>query len=126
MSIEIKHLLEKGKIKMLMNNRKFSLLLVAAFMLLLWARPVGLTRAQDAPLSVLASEHDPSVDIKWMQLLYDRVEADKISAPAASRLYAYAGITAYQSVLPGIPEGISLSGQLSDMPDMPQIDQDAV
>lgn len=73
----------------------------------------------DTSDSPLAADLDASVLVKWMQLLYDRTEAEAINAPAASRLYAYAGITAYQSVLPGIPEGLSMSGQLSMMPDMP-------
>src|SRR5262249_40308121 len=69
----------------------------------------------DTSTSPLAANLDASVLIKWMQLLYDRVEAESISAPAASRLYAYAGITAFQSVLPGIPAGISMSGQLTNL-----------
>jgi hypothetical protein len=80
----------------------------------LFALPVRQTAAQDE-VSVLAADHDAAVLVKWMQLLYDRVEAEAVSAPGAARLYAYAGITAYQSVLPGIPEGISLSGQLNGM-----------
>ena len=78
------------------------------------------TLAQEA--SVPAGELEPTILVKWMQLLYDRVEAEKISAPAASRLYAYAGITGYQSILPGMPDGISMSGQLTSLPDMPQPD----
>jgi PAP2 superfamily len=66
-----------------------------------------------------AAQLDASVLIKWMQLLYDRVQADSVSAPGASRLYAYAGVTAYQAVLPGIPEGISLNGQLTNLSDLP-------
>jgi hypothetical protein len=66
-----------------------------------------------------AAQLDASVLVKWMQLLYDRVEAESVSAPGASRLYGYAGVTAYQSVLPGIPEGISLNGQLTGLSDLP-------
>jgi hypothetical protein len=69
--------------------------------------------------SVPAFEHEPSVAVKWMELLYDRVEEEAISAPAASRLYAYAGVTVYQAVLPGIPENFSLSGQLTGLEDIP-------
>src|SRR5262245_2957939 len=74
--------------------------------------------------STPAAELDASVLIKWMQLLYDRVQAEKISAPAASRLYAYAGVTAYQSVLPGIPEGISMAGQVTGLEDLPVPEED--
>jgi hypothetical protein len=82
--------------------------------------------AQEGPLSVPTADHDAEILVKWMDLLYERVEAETVSAPGASRLYAYAGVTAYQSVLPGIPEGITMSGQLTELPDMPQIDFDAV
>lgn len=90
-----------------------SALLTAGLLLVLGLAvlPVRQTFAQED--SVPATEHEATVLVKWMQLLYDRIEAEKISAPAASRLYAYAGVTAYQSVLPGIPEGISMSGQLN-------------
>ncbi|MBA3872277.1 MAG: hypothetical protein H0X30_24300 [Anaerolineae bacterium] len=80
------------------------------------------TLAQDAT-SVPAGDLEPTILMKWMQLLYDRVEAEKISAPEASRLYAYAGISGYQSILPGMPDGISMSGQLTSLPDMPQPDE---
>ncbi len=72
--------------------------------------------------SVPAGELEPTILVKWMQLLYDRVEAEKISAPAASRMYAYAGITSYQAILPGMPDGISMSGQVTALPDMPQVE----
>lgn len=100
--------------------------LIAVVALLTVFRPAVPTLAQDEPLSVLAAEHEPDVNVKWMQLLYDRIQAEKVSAPGASRLYAYAGVTAYQSILPGIPEGISLSGQLTELPDTPQIDPESV
>lgn len=58
-----------------------------------------------------------------MELLYDRAEKERISAPAAARLYAYAGVTLYQAVLPGIPGDFSLSGQLNGLPDIPYPDE---
>lgn len=80
-------------------------------------------RALAQETSVPANELEPTILVKWMQLLYDRVEAEKISAPAASRLYAYAGITGYQSILPGMPDGISMSGQVTSLPDMPTVEE---
>lgn len=77
-------------------------------------------------ISVPANELEPTILVKWMQLLYDQVEAEKISAPAASRLYAYAGITSYQAILPGMPDGISMSGQVTALPDMPSIEEGKV
>ncbi len=81
--------------------------------------------AQDTD-SVPAAELDANPAVDWMKLLYDRIFAAKINPPAAARLYAYGGITEYEAVLPGMPGYISLSGQLTDMPDMPAIEADAV
>lgn len=83
-------------------------------------------RAQNDTESVPAAELDPSVAVKWMELLYDQVEEQGISAPAASRLYAYAGVTLYQAVLPGMPTSFSLSGQLNDLQDTPYPDDTEV
>jgi hypothetical protein len=95
---------------------------------------LGLIRVQAAPakqlahvlaketLSVSATELDSQPAIDWMELLYNRVEAEAINAPSASRLYAYGGITLYQAVFPGIPGTVSLAGQLQDMPDTPAPD----
>jgi PAP2 superfamily len=82
--------------------------------------------AQTETTSVPAVELDPDVAVKWMELLYDQVEAQGISAPAASRLYAYAGVTVYQAILPGMPTSFSLSGQLNDLPDTPYADENEV
>jgi hypothetical protein len=43
------------------------------------------------------------------------------SPPPPSRLYAYSCITIYECVSPGIPMSRSLSGQLNEMPPMPNI-----
>ncbi len=82
--------------------------------------------AQDGTTFIPAAELDADVAVKWMELLYDQIEEHGISAPAASRLYAYAGVTLYQAVLPGMPTSFSLSGQLNDLPDTPYADVDEV
>jgi len=66
-----------------------------------------------------ATEMDPRPVVEWMQLFYDRIEVEAINAPAASRMYAYAGITAYESVVNGIPGNYSIAGQIQHMPEMP-------
>ena len=104
---------------------RISLLSMVALTLGLLVLPQS-NRVVAQETSVPANDLEPTILVKWMQLLYDRVEADKISAPAGSRLYAYAGITGYQSILPGMPDGISMSGQLTSLPDMPQPDEGQV
>jgi hypothetical protein len=69
-----------------------------------------------------AVELEPQVLVDWIQLLYDRVETELISAPAAARLYAYAGITGYEAVRSGIADAFSMAGQLNLMPEMPYPD----
>lgn len=99
------------------------LLLFGALLMLLSLVPIAAAQSTE---SIPANEHEPDVLVNWMELLYDRVKAETINAPAASRLYAYAGITGYQAVVPGIQGGISMSGQVYDLPDMPLIDSDQV
>ncbi|MDX2140805.1 MAG: vanadium-dependent haloperoxidase [Chloroflexota bacterium] len=71
------------------------------------------------------SDSTPAADlpsdfaVEWMQLIYDRVREDAISAPAASRLYAYAGATLYESILPGMPDNFTLFGQVNGFPTVP-------
>src|SRR5262249_48044590 len=89
----------------------------------LYAQPLHRQGIDD---SVLAAQDDATVAVEWMQLLYNRVQAESISAPGAARLYAYAGVTVYQAVLPGMPGTLSLSGQANGLGDMPQPNFDKV
>lgn len=99
---------------------------LALVALCLMGMQVTPARAQDLFSSVLADELDPHFAAEWMQTLYDRVMAEAINAPAAARLYGYAGITLYEAVVLGMPNNRSLSGQLTDMPDMPYPSEDQV
>jgi hypothetical protein len=59
--------------------------------------------------------------IKWMdmQLELIRTSSPFIGGLPPSRPFAYASIALYESVVPGMPDCRSLSGQLTDMPAMP-------
>lgn len=62
------------------------------------------------------------VAIRWLNMelnMFRLPLATGTSAPAADRALAYAGITLYESVVPGMPAYQSLSGQLNQFPDMP-------
>lgn len=76
--------------------------------------------------SPLTETLDSKPVIDWMNLFYRLVEAEGINAPAAARLYAYAGITTYEALLPGMPQNNSLAGQIWHMPDMPLPEEDAL
>jgi len=84
------------------------------------AQPI---RAQPAPsVSPATSTLDASFAVDWMQTLYDHVKAETVNAPAASRVYAYAGVTLYEAVRPGIPGDLPLSTQITGMPTLPAPD----
>jgi hypothetical protein len=69
--------------------------------------------------SVPADQIDGDIAAKWMDELYRLVQAEAVNAPAAARIYGYAGITLYESVVNGMPGNYSLAGQVHDLPDMP-------
>lgn len=89
-----------------------------------------LTLASTAAAPVLAAWAEPTAPpvarlgdarsaVEWMTLLYERVRTERLSPPAASRVYAYAGVTLYEAVVGGMPDHVSLAGQLNGMPRMP-------
>lgn len=67
------------------------------------------------------STHSSSTAIEWMDLACNIVSSQRFSPPKASRFYNYASITIYECVRNGMPGYNSLSGQLTNMPQMPQI-----
>jgi len=75
--------------------------------------------------SVPTSEHEPTVAVEWMDLLYRMVESESLSAPAAARVYGYGGVTVYEAVVNGMPENFSLTGQVQELPMMPIPDEGA-
>src|ERR1051325_10687009 len=84
-----------------------------------FARPHQVEALALQAKSVPASELSGAPAADWMQLVYKRVFAEKVSAPGGGRLYAYAGIALHEAVVPGIEGGKSLSGQVTDLPPMP-------
>jgi hypothetical protein len=69
------------------------------------------------------TEEDPTYAVDWMTFLYDRIQAEAISAPAASRLYGYAGVVLYESLVNFIPGNSSLIGQITSLGDLPYPDE---
>lgn len=64
-------------------------------------------------------DYSPRLPQSWMQFSYDAVKAQGWFALDASRLYAYASITAYESMVHGLPKGRSLAGQLKELEVLP-------
>ncbi len=100
-----------------MARKLLSIAVIAAGALLLSAAFVA--QAQDYWESPLVYELDPAPVVEWMELLRQRVQAESVSAPGGSRLYAYAGVTIYEALLPGMPDNRSLSFQAQDLPELP-------
>ncbi len=76
-----------------------------------------------APTTVPEIVNDEAqIAVRWMQRLIESVRDEQLSPPVAARIYAYAGITLYEAVLPSMPQNRSLSGQLHAMPHMPRPD----
>ncbi len=67
-----------------------------------------------------SSISDVTVASEWIKLLYNRIDGEGFYPPTAARIYAYAGITLYEAIVPGMTGKASLSSQLTDMPTMPQ------
>ena len=76
-------------------------------------------QAEPAVDEHLTEAFGPEMANAWINTLYDRVQADAVNAPAASRLYGYAGVTLYEGLVNGMPANRSLVGQLNDFPDLP-------
>jgi hypothetical protein len=96
------------------------------FLLLFSLSSISLAGGDGGASSPEAYTLDTQPVVDWMNFFYTLVESERINAPAAARLYAYAGITAYESVLGGIPGNNSLAGQIWHMPDMPLPEEDEV
>jgi hypothetical protein len=71
---------------------------------------------------VQTNKYSSEVVIKWMnmQLRLMQTSSPFIGGLPAFRPIAYTGVALYESVMPGMPAYQTLSGQLTDMPAMPQ------
>jgi hypothetical protein len=73
--------------------------------------------AQDSPL---VRDLDPRYAIEWISLVYERVQAQTESPTTSSRVYGYAGVTLYESLVGGMPDRVSLTEQIGHMPVFPR------
>jgi membrane-associated phospholipid phosphatase len=67
-----------------------------------------------------ASAYSSAVATEWFQLaLLITQQTPGFSPPVASRALAYLGLTLYESTAPGMPQNISLAGQLNELSSLP-------
>ncbi len=93
----------------------------AALIALLAVTLLAIGCSGDNPLAPTpgADEFDADMAISWMELATDLVKAERWTPPTASRLYGYAGVTLYESVVHGMPNNRSLVGQLNELDTLP-------
>lgn len=103
--------------------RLLSTLACASVLSLQLASQPAQAQSEETVEFTYTDSYDPSVAVDWMSLLYDRIEAERISAPAASRFYAYAGVTVYEAVVPGMPNNYPLASTIDSMPEMPLLEE---
>lgn len=96
-------------------HRTLLLLIFAAVLFSIGLREPAVYALDYVPVSEL----DTQPVVAWMELFYRLVQDERVSAPAASRLYGYMGVTVYESLVPGMPDNNTLAGQIWHMPDMP-------
>ena len=100
---------------------------VCALKLLAWVGcfalvAVSTARAQSppGPTAKPASAYSANVAIEWFQLgLLLTQQTPGISPPVAARALAYLGLALYESVQPGLPDQLSLAGQLNELSSLP-------
>lgn len=95
---------------------------ILTFALLLPYIPTA--RAQDTQDA--ATAENASVPTAWFDLILELIrQTPGFSPPVASRALGYAGVTAYEAVVPGIPGARSLAGQLNELEPLPAVQAEA-
>jgi hypothetical protein len=84
--------------------------------------PFATLPVRGGPWNRTADRLSPEVPVAWFNLLYDLIQAEKLSPPVASRRIGYAGVTLYEAVVPGMPDHRSLARQLNGLAPLPQPD----
>ncbi|KNZ32611.1 MAG: hypothetical protein AD742_10980 [Methylibium sp. NZG] len=67
-----------------------------------------------------AAEHSASVATEWFSLALQLTQQTPgFSPPVASRALAYLSLALYESIVPGMPQHVSLAGQLNELSSLP-------
>lgn len=96
---------------------KIYILLFFVFLAVLQSCKKQDTVVQPQPI---ASNTNAQVAVDWMEAYRQVVKSEGKNPPQASRIYAYAGIAVYESVVPGMQGYQSLQGQLSGLDKLPK------
>jgi hypothetical protein len=103
-----------------MQPAKHPLLIRATSLLLTGTlASVAHSKTLDVHRNAPASAYDAEVLTAWFQLALSLTQHTAgFSPPVAARAFGYLGVTAYESIVPGIPAHRSLAGQLNELNDL--------
>jgi PAP2 superfamily len=82
------------------------------------ALALGALRATPSDAAALppASAYRAEVPAAWFELTLDLARTTPgFSPPVAARVFGYMGVTLYEALVPGLPDGQSLAGRLNDL-----------
>jgi len=81
--------------------------------------PVTIVETGAAAASAGVETQNAEVAIAWFRLSFDLTRDEGLAPPSAARAYAYAGVTLWEAVAPGVVDGRSLAGRLNGLADVP-------
>ena len=86
-----------------------------------WLGAPASVRAARASRPLSATQYDAAVPTAWFDLARRLVRGTPgYTPPVASRAFGCLGVGLYESIVPGIPDHVSLSGTLNGLPPMPR------
>jgi len=90
------------------------------------AGPTGVLGPGDGPRAAPAwsaapgaEAYDAEVALAWFGLSFELTRDEGLFPPPAARAYAYAGVTLWEAVAPGVDGGLSLGGRLNGLGELP-------
>ncbi len=85
----------------------------------------GEESSRPAHLTYTVQQYEGRFLHEWIAFTLTTIQQKQLSAPEAARILGYIGLTAWEAVCHGVPEGRSLSGQIRDYL-APEFDPDRV
>ncbi len=83
-------------------------------LLLVWACQPEKNSSASAHLTYQAQRYEGRFLNEWIALTLSAIQEQKLSPPEAARVLGYVGLTAWEAICRGTPNGQSLSGQIRD------------
>ncbi|MEW5701659.1 MAG: vanadium-dependent haloperoxidase [Candidatus Zixiibacteriota bacterium] len=94
------------------------MVVAAALILSVACGLIGCSDEPTKPANEL-KKYDAEVATAWFGLMNELVKSEGVLAPAAARIYGYAGVALYESVVGGMSTHRSLIGQLNELDSLP-------